>query len=509
MKPITSIKNLGGIDADNDELLDRCFQDHESYRQLINFDKFIILGRKGTGKTAIFRKILKEKSSDTFAYGHTFSDYPWHYHDKQVKLGVPDFDKYTHSWKYLIHLTLSKILLNQDQSVPYDERTLEHLSKIESFVLDTYGTRDPDITQVFTPSKKIRLKPTFEIDLKLFKAGIEAERVPMEELPTIIQEVNKNLSRYVLESLNPDHKYYIIFDQLDLGFEAKSEEYHNRLIGLLIAARDINNTAKQLGKKLGVCVFLRDDIYNNLKFEDKNKITVGHSSYIEWDTRGRHTLKQLIERRLTELLANSENESISWEFVFDETQVMTGKQTKYNYVIDRTFLRPRDIIQFCNEIIEQHKADTIRDAKITNSQIYAAKDEYSKYFINELDDEIHKHIPNYEEILEVFKSIGYYQFTLDHFIEKFQSRHSSTDKREGIASLKKLFDFSIIGYLIVGGSGGGAEYVFKYKNSKNQFDENASLFRIHLGLLENLKLKRTTAPSSGIIAADEADGNDE
>ena len=95
------LKSLGGIDADNDELLFKCFQNHEAYKQVANFEKFIILGRKGTGKTAIFKKILKEREYNIFAFGHTFSDYPWHYHDKQIKIGVPDFDKYTHSWKYL------------------------------------------------------------------------------------------------------------------------------------------------------------------------------------------------------------------------------------------------------------------------------------------------------------------------------------------------------------------------------------------------------------------------
>lgn len=495
MKDITTIKSLGGIDADNDELLINCFQDHESYQHLINFRKFIILGRKGTGKTAIFRKIMKDRDCSTFSIGHTFSDYPWHYHDKQIKIGVPDFDKYTHSWKYLIYLTLSKILLNQDQSLPFDDKSLNYLSKIENFVIDTYGTRDPDLTQVFTPSKKLKLKPNFEIDLGIFKGNISPERIPIEDLPTIVQEVNLNLAEYVISSLNPQNKYYIIFDQLDLGFNPTSPEYYNRLIGLLLAARDINNIAKEKGKQLGVCVFLRDDIYNSLKFEDKNKLTVGYSTFIEWDIRGNHTLKDLIEKRLSEVLRDGE-EIITWESVFEETQLMTGKQSKYNYIIDRTFLRPRDIIQFCNEIIEQHKLNANRTVKIYNSEIYSAKEEYSKYFLNELDDEIHKHVPDYEDILEVFKSIGYYQFDLDDFVKKYNIRKGTTnDQINAIKSLKSLFEFSIVGYYRAGGGGfGGAEYVFKYKNLNSKFDENARSFRIHPGLLETLSLKRTTSP---------------
>ena len=270
MKQIQEIEKLGGIDADNDDLLIRCFQDHAAFIQLKNFEKHIILGRKGTGKTAIFKKLLGERDVSTFTYGHTFSDYPWHYHDKQVKMGVPDYDKYTHSWKYLTLLTISKILLNQDQSIPYDETSLENLSKIENFIFDSYGTRDPDITQIFTPSKKLKIKPNFSVDVGGLKAGISSDRVPVEYLPVIVQEVNLNLMEYIIGSLNPYNKYYILFDQLDLGFDPNNSDYNNRLIGLLLASRDLNNKAKDYGKNLSVSVFLRDDIFNKLKFDDKN-----------------------------------------------------------------------------------------------------------------------------------------------------------------------------------------------------------------------------------------------
>lgn len=56
MKNIDSITDIGGIDADNDALLMRCFQNHKSYNSIRKFEKFIVLGRKGTGKTAIFKK---------------------------------------------------------------------------------------------------------------------------------------------------------------------------------------------------------------------------------------------------------------------------------------------------------------------------------------------------------------------------------------------------------------------------------------------------------------------
>ncbi len=207
-------------------------------------------------------------------------------------------------------------------------------------------------------------------------------------------------------------------------------------------------------------------------------------------------MKELVELRLTELLSENENEKIKWEDVFDETQQMTGKQEKYNYITDRTFLRPRDIIQFCNETLNVHKINSSEEDKINNDDIYKAKDEYGNYLLNELDDEIHKHILNYELLLEILKSIGYYQFDLEDF--KFASKtknYSALSETTEVDSLKDLFEFSILGYYRAGGSGfGGSEYVFKYKDLNARFDENARTFRVHPGLIEVLRLKRTTKP---------------
>lgn len=247
---------------------------------------------------------------------------------------------------------------------------------------------------------------------------------------------------------------------------------------------------------MSVIIFLRDDIYNSLKFEDKNKLTQSAATFIEWDIPGSNTLKDLIERRLTEVLKENEEETIKWADVFDESQLMTGKQSKYNYITDRTFLRPRDIIQFCNEIIESHKLNPEKEELINNKDINEAKAQYSKYFLDELDDEIHKHIPEYENVLEVIKSIGYHQFDLADFNQTFEKKKYLFDKEVNpYKSLKNLFEFSIVGYYRAGGSGyGGSEYVFKYKNTRSQFEEGARNYRVHPGLIDFLGLKRSTKP---------------
>ncbi|MDL1988980.1 MAG: hypothetical protein LWX08_15320 [Deltaproteobacteria bacterium] len=492
MKNINSIDSFGSIDADNDSILLDAFEEHEAFIDAIIFKKFLIIGKKGSGKTAIFKKIITQKSHTIFTYGHTFSDYPWHYHEKQKVIGVPKQDRYLHSWKYLILLTLSKIILNHDNSIPFNDTCLESAGNIEKFIIDTYGSRDIDVTQIFTPSKVLKLNPSFGINWGALKGEIKPGLLPIEYLPTVIQNVNKTLSEIIMKTLNPENKYYLTFDELDLGFDPKSVDYKERLTGLILASRNINLLSRKNNLSLNVIVFLRDDIYNLLHFEDKNKITSNHVSYIEWDTeRTSHTLKKIMENRFTALLKDDDDELVKWDNVFDETKKMTGRQEKYQHIIDRTFLRPRDIIQFCNEILRTYKEKASPESKFNNEDINKSKNLYSRYFIDELDDEIHKHLPEYEKYFDVFRDIGFLQFEKKDFIEVFEKRKSQFTISDPNDLLKFLFEFSIIGFYRVGGGGyGGSEYSYKYKDVKATFDIQAEKLRIHPALMEYLQLKK-------------------
>ncbi len=331
----------------------------------------------------------------------------------------------------------------------------------------------------------------------MLKAGISPEAVPVKELPTIVQEVNAAFLKAILNCLNPEHEYFIAFDQLDIGFDISSQEYTNRLIGLLLASRDINLAAKNAGIRLFVVIFLRDDIYECLHFEDKNKMTENYVSFIEWDTqKTTKTLKSLMERRFNIVLGD-EVEGVGWDDVFNEERQMPGRQSKYNHMKDRTYVRPRDMIKFVNCALAKFKERIATSpgkdhlSKIDNIDILNARVEYSGYFLREIDDEVHKHLPAYQQLLDVLRSLGKWQFDNDEF-EKFYSKFSPSAVIPYTDALESLFDYSFIGFYRAGGRGfGGSEYAFKYLEPRTRFDHTATRFRIHPGLIEELDLKRT------------------
>ena len=111
-------------------------------------------------------------------------------------------------------------------------------------------------------------------------------------------------------------------------------------------------------------------------------------------------------------LALDIEEATSWDTIFDEKEQMSGHQSKYQHMLDRTFLRPRDMIKFCNETLKAFKTSFTdgSPAQFSNRDINTARSAYSEYFLNELDDEIFKHMPDHDLIIEVLKSLDSLQF---------------------------------------------------------------------------------------------------
>jgi hypothetical protein len=355
---------------------------------------------------------------------------------------------------------------------------------LESFVVDSYGSRDPDLTQLFVPDKRLRFKG----GLTLGAVTAQGESVIVRELPLHVQEVNRNVQSAVLRALNPDHDYYVCFDQLDLGFTVTEQQYAQRLIGLILAASDLRKAALDGGKRLSVVIFLRDDIYELLHFEDKNKVTENNLVRVAWDQPGGSlTLRNLMERRFGEV-AGLEGD-IAWSDVFDESREMPGRQTKYAHICDRTFLRPRDMIKFCNETLNASKRPDRPNVgpSFDNSDVIAARPEYSAYLLRELDDEIAKHVPQYKEYLEVLKRVGSVQFSPDQFREEWKER-TALGGFDPLKALEELFEFSVVGYLKSGGGGGGSKYVWRYQDPGARFDPAAETFRVHAGFKEALDL---------------------
>ena len=483
MMRLINVRDFGGVDADDDALLAECFQDHDAFRDAWSHRRSIIVGRKGSGKTAIFKHLTSLQVENVFSAGLTFADYPWEYHDQQKQSGVPGEHGFTESWQFLVLITLAKILLNQDQSQPYDARVGPAFEGLAKFMQQSYGSINPELAGMLSPAQGLRLEylqiPGF------VKVGLTPQSGDRGR-STITRQLNRQLWEVVLSCLNPDNRYYICFDELEYGFVPGDENYSQRLIGLLLAARRLNVKARNSGKRLSVVVFLRDDIYERLRFDDKNKLTETQVSVIEWDTaRTRRTLRGLMELRFQAVLGNVD---ASWKSVFDEYEKI-DRQSKYDFMLDRTYRRPRDMIKFCNEVLKCYKLRKGED-RLSNKDLFNACSGYSTYLYQELVDEVHKKLPRYEDYIELLRSLGKLNFRIEDFDQILGRKGRRVALGQArLEILQELFDNSIIGFLKVGGIGAGSHFVWKYLESGTRFDNLSTRFQVHSGLKEALGLR--------------------
>ena len=141
---------------------------------------------------------------------------------------------------------------------------------------------------------------------------------------------------------------------------------------------------------------------------------------------------------------------------------------------------------------ERAGADSGQDdpGKIDNVDVHNARIEFSEYFLREIDDEVHKHSPTYDQDLDILRALGKWHFERGEFETTYKVQQP-TEAVPASEVLERLYEFSFIGFYRAGGRGfGGSEYMFKYREPRTRFDPTSTRFRIHPGLIEVMGLKR-------------------
>lgn len=484
---IADIKEFGRIDAESELQLAEFFLRTDAYRRIDEQERIVVVGRKGTGKTAIYKALLDraEEYINVFGSGLQFQDYPWGTHQDVQDSAAAPVERYTASWKFLIYVELAKAVLSKKEHKPEAGTNAAKAAKVlRDFIQTNWGGIDFEFGDTFRKREySFKIEPTV-LGNKL--GSLDVNKVPRDRLGGFLSEANRWLQSLLGYLLTTDRYYFVLFDDLDRGYDPSDEEYGARLIGLLLAARDVYNWADGQGLMVAPTVFIRSDIYDGLSFPDKNKITQNLVETLTWtdEDEGENSLKALIEQRIR--VITGAGDPNPWDLVFEE-QLMRGTQPKFKHMAARTYLRPRDMIQFANLcLIEARKAGVTR---IRNEDIAAARPSYSEYLVGELDDEIHEVASDWRSYLDVLRRVHTVRFGRAAFEDAFEALKLGKRKLSVDDALELLYRFSIIGFTKIGGGGyGGSAVAFRYRSPSVNFDPAAPNFNVHLGLKDALEL---------------------
>lgn len=487
MTSLLEVASFGGTSAEDDNR--EYFLETPVFNTLWEGKRCIVSGRKGSGKSALFLALQDKAKQDQHPYrSATFSHYPWPAHDMYTSNESTPMERYIESWHYFL-LIQTFIALNDKTEFLFSPAS-KPFSEVRKFIKDNYG----DTKQNF---KKLFPQGGFNVD------GINTKFGPIKSvgvdthfsrstanLGSVLPRLNEWLEGKLIEIADYMPTTYILFDELDASFDPRDENYMPRLSGLLVATRRFVKWCAQNNTPVRPIVFLRSDIFDSLHFGDLNKIRETNLVELSWndriDSMHGESLKALMDFRISKVMGLPGETKDPWKTVFDD-RLMRGNQHKFQHIASRTFLRPRDIIKFCNLALEEAKRANAEI--ISNEHITKARNTYSQYLLRELDDEIYQAENSWEDAIKILRRIEKEKFTRKEFEREYDVE--SKEKKltlDPTSMLNLLYHFSIIGYTA------GRRTEFRYMNESLSFDIQAKSFRVHRGLKEALGL---TEGSSG------------
>jgi hypothetical protein len=437
--------DLGKDEAEQDQRLREYFLKTSNYKNALVGTKTIVIGRKGSGKSAIFT-LMKSEIEDLglLVIPITPDQYSWSVLKDYQEKGILPEQAHTNAWKLTL---LSSVVwkLNEINLIPRDSKLVNYYKSMkDAFV----PTREDWFLNIVKKTKD-------------FVSGIKTQWVTFDwgETGTVATPLRivEEIKVALLKDWPQGKEVRILIDRLDDSYDA-SKESQNLIIGLLKAANEINAS---FSNKLIVTVFLRSDIYDNLFFDDQDKLRQ-YEETLNWK---KDDLKAVICERVRASLnlGGIDNNQI-WQNLFSEKSYRSQAPAE-KYIIDRTFKRPRDIISFVRFAIEtairnEHSVIETEDTRTAEEEKYSQ----SKY--KDMIIEFQKHYPYIKDLLDSFSGslhkLPQADLTkhLDGFIE---------DKKlqiQPVQLLRNLFTWGIIGVKRQGRAGvkqrGGAQFYYYY-----------------------------------------------
>lgn len=392
--------SLSGLDfgapaaeRDIERGLEDYFIESEAYRRVSSGEKTIVLGNRGSGKSAIFQVLAKRaRASGNHVIELAPEDYSYELLSQSMasegsgswaKLGA-----YAVAWKYLIYVLVMKKVSRKGMRLGKGGAA----GKIYRYVRDNHSSAEMSkLSSLISYLKRLE-----GIKLGAYEAGIKTRELEklykLEEIQHLLPSLKEVLDK---------EKVHVLVDELDRGWDS-SEDAQSFVAGLFQACVSINS----LHPNLRVYVSLRQELYDNIPalYEDAQKYR-DLLETIDWTE---EALLGLITKRMRhslETLNTIADDEECWGTVF--SSILGYRRNKsFNYMVDRTLYRPREIIQFCTQTVEAAQSGNVTPP-IDYPTISEAENAYSGERAKDISAEYRFQYPNLLGVFEAFRGKTY------------------------------------------------------------------------------------------------------
>lgn len=461
-----------------DEDSGRYFFSTSEVDKLESGERCYVIGRKGTGKSAICKYFETRIDYNRFCLKLSFKEFPFN-----LLYGLEDRQytrpsQYISLWKFFIYSSILS-LMAKNHNIDAEIR-----SKIESIY------PSDDFEYISSRMQKWTKKSFGGSLMQLFSANTskDVENIPLEDVwPDLIPKMENIILSHI-----DDAKYFIVFDELDEDYrnfwdDQNRERYIPLILGLFKAVSSVRRALSNGRASVLPIVFLRDDIYELLTDPDKNKWE-DNKIYLNWKA---EKLKQMLAFRIERAERSDADLFVfedAWDKIFQHKYIAVGTRNSdqkiFDFIHSLTHSRPRDFVRLLKECARSSLEQGHR--RITADTIRGIEADYSGHLRQELVNEISGVIPNINQIFTEIAKIRKQRFSTVDFVNEIRLILESIGDTKSVLSPGKiseiLFHFSVIG----NASRDNRPY-YKYQRNSETLSYDAPVV-IHRGLLRSFNL---------------------
>jgi hypothetical protein len=409
--------DIGSLEAEDDRFLIKSFIEKDEFRAISSLasQKCIVLGRTGSGKSALLRRLeetqqnlVRIKPEEMSLRFLSNSDIIEYFRRLDIKLDL----FYKVLWKHVFIVEILKL--------HYGKEKVVRENKIQSFFegiefrfnkkkknaieyLRKWHDKFWESTEYRVRELENRLRDEYKssagIDSQLFdnfvKAKISSEAnniIEQSKKVEVLNKAQKVISEIQLDEISSildfikvdllqktDKIYYIVIDDLDKEW-VDSKIVYDLIVALIHTIKEINAFPN-----IKIIISLRLNLYqlclekSSLKGTQREKLAnmLMHISWSEKD------LTDLLQRRLEALAISMGEAPLRLEDILPTGDKRGNKIAGVEYIIKRTLFRPRDVISYFNKAIKYSDGQS----KISRTALRMAESEYSVERLLAVEDE--------------------------------------------------------------------------------------------------------------------------
>jgi hypothetical protein len=431
--------DFGASAAENEiRKLQRYYLPTDAFSKALRGEVQLILGRKGTGKSAIFHQLSnREKSSgknvvlDLQPEGYKLIKF------KEQVLDYLEEGSFQHTimafWEYLLALEVAHKILESDKARHKNSDKLrdQYVKLQEAYKAENHLTQG-DFSERMTFLMD-RLQRRFNEQY----IGQQEVRLSNPEVTNLIHQTNiKGLKEELSEYLKLKDKIWVLFDNIDKGWPASGLTHHDLLIirSLIEAAQRLHRYFDKSKLRFYPIIFLRSDVYHQLLLatSDRQK-----ESKVSLDWVDRDLLTRVVELRL---IANQE-EVLEIDFIARWRSIAESHvrgEDSFQFMLDRCLMRPRFLINFLNH--SKSYAVNLNHDKIMEEDVLKGYHAYSSDVLEDMELEIRDVFPNSKDIISVFYGSSS-KFSSSELTNRLSKNLSTEPERQSITEVLLLYGF--------------------------------------------------------------------